>query len=76
MIEEDGTCSKHLQKRIQLVTYLSMSKLMGFWSLLRQSKFEGLTLWKCKSRGGGYCVSYGRPLKMSSRTRVYGGYIC
>jgi len=34
------------------------------------------TFLKCKSRGGGYRVSHGSPLKMSSRTRVYGGYIC
>jgi len=34
------------------------------------------TFWKCKSRGGGYHVSYGSPLKMSSRTCLYGGFIC
>ena len=39
MIEQDRRCGKHLQERILLVTYLSMSKLMGFWSLLGQSKF-------------------------------------
>jgi len=44
MIEQDRRCGKHLQKRILLVTYLSMSNLMGFWNLLGQSKFEGLTL--------------------------------
>jgi len=27
---------------------------------------------KCKSRGGGYRVSRGSPLKMPSRTRLYG----
>jgi len=31
---------------------------------------------KCKSRGGGYRVSHGSPIKMSNRTRLYGGYIC
>jgi len=31
---------------------------------------------KCKSRGGGYRVSQGSPLKSSSRTRLYRGYIC
>jgi len=30
---------------------------------------------KCKSRGGVYRVSHGSPLKMSSRTRLYGSYI-
>ena len=34
------------------------------------------TFSKCKSRGGGYRVSHGSSLKMSSRTRYYGGYIC
>jgi len=34
------------------------------------------TFSKCKSRGGGYRVSHGSPLKMSSRARFYGGYIC
>jgi len=31
---------------------------------------------KCKSRRGGYRVSHGSPLKLSSRTRLYGCYIC
>jgi hypothetical protein len=30
------------------------------------------TFSKCKSRGGGYRVSHGSPLKMSSRTNLYG----
>ena len=48
---------------------------MGVWSLLGRSKFEGVdTFSKCKSRGGGYRVSHGSPLKMSSRTSLYGGY--
>jgi hypothetical protein len=34
------------------------------------------TFSKCESRGGGYCVSHSSPLKMSSRARFYGGYIC
>jgi len=34
------------------------------------------TFWKCNSRGGGYRVGHGSPLRMSSRTRLYGGYIC
>jgi len=44
MIEYDRRCGKYLQKRILVVRYLSMSSLMGFLSLLGQSKFEGLTL--------------------------------
>jgi hypothetical protein len=35
-----------VQKETLLVTHLSLSKLMGFWSLLGQSKFEGLTLFE------------------------------
>jgi len=31
---------------------------------------------KCKSRGGGYRVGHGSPLKMSRRTRLYRGYMC
>jgi len=43
----------------------------------RTVKIRGLdTFWKCKSRGGGCLVSHGSPLKMSSRTPLYGGYIC
>jgi len=46
---------------------------MGFWSLVGQQKFKVFdTLPKCNSRGGGYRVSHGSPLKMSSRTRLYG----
>ena len=45
-LEEDRRRGKHLQRRILLVTYLSTSDLMGFWSLLGQSKFEGLTLFR------------------------------
>jgi len=33
------------------------------------------TFSKCKSRKGGYRVSHGSPLKMSSITLLYGGYI-
>jgi len=44
MIELGIRCGKHLHKRILLVMYLSMSNLMGVWSLLGQSKFEGLTI--------------------------------
>jgi len=34
------------------------------------------TFSKCKSRGGGYSVSHSSALKMPSRARFYGGYIC
>ena len=36
------------------------------------------TFSKCKSRGGGYRVSHGSTLKMSSRSRLYGVtyYVC
>jgi len=40
-------------------------------------KIRGLdTFSKCKSRGGGYRVSHGSPLKMSSTTLLYGCYKC
>jgi len=39
----------------------------------RTAKIGGFnTFSKCKSRGGGYRVSHGSPLKMSSRARLYG----
>jgi hypothetical protein len=46
MLEQNRKRGKRLQKRILLVTYLSTSSLMGFLSLLGQSKFEGLTLFR------------------------------
>jgi len=40
------------------------------------AKIQGFdTFSKCKSREGGYRVSHGSPLKMSSRTRLHGGYM-
>jgi len=40
-------------------------------------KIQGFdTFSKCKSRGSVYRVSHSNPLKMSRRTRLYGGYIC
>jgi len=37
------------------------------------AKIQGFdTFSKCKSRGGGYLVNHGSPLKMSSRSRLYG----
>jgi hypothetical protein len=42
----------------------------------RTLKIQGFnTFSECKSRGGGYRVSYGRTLKMSSRTRLFGVYM-
>jgi len=58
---------------------LSTSSLMGVLKSARTAKIPGFdTFSKCKSqsRGGGYRVSHGSPLKMSSRTCLYGGYIC
>jgi len=40
-------------------------------------KIQGFdTFSKCKSWGGGYRISHGSPLKMSSRTSLHGGYVC
>jgi len=44
--------------------------------LLGQSKFEGLTLFQNVNHEGGYRDSHVSPLKMSSTTLLYGGYIC
>jgi len=43
MLAEDRRSGKHLQRGILLIAYLSTLGLMGFWSLLGQSKFEALT---------------------------------
>jgi len=41
------------------------------------AKIRGFdTFSKCKSQGGGYHVSHGSPLKLSSRPRFCGVYIC
>ena len=45
-LEWDRRYFKRLQKRIPVFTYLSTSSLMGFLSLLGQSKFEGLTFFR------------------------------
>jgi len=50
---------------------------MGFFKFAGTVNIRGFdTFSKCKSRGGGYHVSHGCPLKMSVRTRLYGVYIC
>jgi len=52
-------------------------KFNGVLKFAGTSKIRGFdTFSKCKSQGGGYHVSYGSPLKNSSRARLYGGYIC
>ena len=42
--EQDSKCSMVLQRNVLYVTDLSVSDLMGFWSLLRESNFLGLAL--------------------------------
>jgi len=51
-----------------------MSNLMGFRSLLRQSKIERLTFSRCKSIGGGNRVSCDSTLKLFVRRRSNGVY--
>jgi len=48
----------------------------GILKFARTVKIRGFdTFSECKSRGGGYRVSYGLTLKMSSRTRLFGVYM-
>ena len=52
-------------------------KFNGVLKFAGTAKIRGFdTFSQCKSRGGGYLISHGRPLKMSSRARLYGCYIC
>jgi len=52
-------------------------KFNGVLKFAGTVKIRGFdTFSKCKSWGGGNRVSYGSPLKMSSTTLLYGGYIC
>jgi len=52
-------------------------KFNGVLKSAETAKIRGFDIFsKCKSRRGGYRVSHGSPLKMSSRTRLYSGYIC
>jgi len=54
--------------------YLSSSNLMGFLKFAGTVKIRAYdTFSKCKSWGGGYCVSNCSPLKMSSRTHLLRG---
>jgi len=48
-------------------------KFNGILKSAGTAKIRGFdTFSKCKSRGGLYRVSHGSPLKMTSRTRLYG----
>ena len=52
-------------------------KFNGVLKSAGTAKIRGFdTFSKCKSLGGGYRFGHGRPLKMSIRTRLCGGYIC
>ena len=64
------------QRGFRLGTRLSVSHLMGVWTWLGRSKFEGLTLFffRCKSKGGG--GGCGSTLTLSARRRPYGVYMC
>ena len=51
-------------------------KFNGVLEFAGTAKIRGFdTFSKCKSQGGGYRVSYSRPLKLSSRARFYGDYM-
>jgi hypothetical protein len=43
--EQDSKCSMVLQRNVLHVTDLSVSDLMGFWSLLKESNFLGVALY-------------------------------
>jgi hypothetical protein len=64
--KENYTCQASVNVRFNGV--------LQFWE---QRKFCGFdTFAISKSRGGGYRVSYGDPLKLSSRRRLRGGDTC
>jgi hypothetical protein len=66
-----------IYKRVSSFYVFVNVKFNGILKSAGTAKIRGFdTFLKCKSRGGGYYVSHGSPLKMSSRTRLYGGYIC
>jgi hypothetical protein len=51
-------------------------KFNGILKLARTVKIRGFDIFsECKSRGGGYRVTYARTLKISSRTRLFGVYM-
>jgi hypothetical protein len=51
-------------------------KFNGVLEFVRSVKIRGFdTFSRCKSQGGGYRVSNGSTLKLSSRRRLYGVYI-
>jgi hypothetical protein len=52
-------------------------KFNGVFKFAGTAKIRGFDTFSFfLSRGGGYRVSHGSQLKMSTRTRLYGGYIC
>ena len=54
-----------------------MSSFLGVLRSAGTVKFRGLdTFSKCKSREGGYRVSYGNKLKLSGRRCLFEVYIC
>jgi len=66
-----------LKEKILIFRRLLMLSLMGLWSLMGQSKVEGLTiLSRCKSRECGFRVSYCSTLKLYSRRHLYRVYTC
>jgi hypothetical protein len=51
-------------------------KFNGILKFAGTVKIQGFdTFSECKSRGGGYRVSYGSTLKLSSRMRLFGVYM-
>jgi len=76
-LEKDSRCGKDVSKWKDTCYVFVNVKLMGFWRLRAHSEFGSLTGFaRCKSRGGVYRVSYGTTLKLTSKTRAYGVYIC
>jgi hypothetical protein len=66
----------NLQNRSLLVTYCQR-QVNGILESARRVKIREFDSFsRCKSRGGGYRLSHGSTLKMTSRTRLYGVHIC
>ena len=74
-LAQDRRCGMYLQRRFQLVSYLSMSNqwVLKFTGTVKIRRCD--TSSRCKSREGGYRVSYGRTLRLSGRRRFNGVYI-
>jgi hypothetical protein len=75
MLAGNRRCGKYSQ--IHNTCYVCVNvKLNGILKFARTVKIRGFdTFFFFLSRGGRYRVSYGRTLKMSSRTRRYGVYM-